>query len=121
MILNAHAPKDPRSEGRTLLRSNAPTLRRSHRAVRLPQALVSKMAGTQPTEHRCRVLSACGASVDALERLGQWEGALRRFTLLRANRLAASSAGFNAAIRALDRARPRPKTSRHASPYHGPA
>ena len=52
------------------------------------------------------MLSACGASVAALGRTGQWEGALRRFTLLRANGLAASSVGFNAAIRALGRVTP---------------
>ena len=71
------------------------------------EALVEELAGSRPAEHRCRVLSACGASVAALQRTGQWDGALRRFTLLRANRLAASSVGFNAAIRALGCATPR--------------
>ena len=62
---------------------------------------MKELAGSRPAEHRCRVLRACGASVAALERTGQWDVALRRFTLLRAYSLAASSVGFNAAIRAL--------------------
>lgn len=70
------------------------------------EALVARLAAPLPAEQRCRVLSACGASVAALERLGQWDGALRRFTLLRAFRLAGSSSGFNGAIRALGRATP---------------
>ena len=68
--------------------------------------LVEELAGSRPAEHRCRVLRACGASVAALERTGQWDAALRRFTLLRAYSLAASSVGFNAAIRALGCATP---------------
>ena len=42
---------------------------------------MEELAGSRPAEHRCRVLSACGASVAALGRTGQWEGALRRFKL----------------------------------------
>jgi len=74
--------------------------------LRAEQALVERMAGSQPAEHKFRVLRACGAVTRALERTGQWQRSLRLFYLLRAHGLDADAAAFDATIRALGQAEP---------------